>query len=513
MGGLVSAQPYRIYLKDKGEQKLSAVNPHDILSSEAVERRAMRGISIDQYDLPVSPDYRTILEAHGLVESMHSRWLNYVKVPDIEDVALIESLPFVSRVESVKPSRLIFAEQVVTVADTPSYGLAANQIEMLNGQYLHQRGYQGQGMRIAVLDGGFQGSKGLPGLDSLWAEARVKDSKSFIDTDTAVFRGGGHGTTVLSILAGYIDSQYVGSAWKADYYLYRTEFEPTETTLEMDNWVEAAERADSLGVDIITTSLGYTEFDGGIGDYSYVDMDGNTTIITKAADLAASRGILVVSSAGNLGDASWRYLSAPSDGDSVLSVGAVWPDQSAASFSSWGPSADGRIKPDVSAQGVNTAILTPAGVSFGNGTSFSCPLISGLAACLWQANMTSNNMQILDAIRNNASQTYTPDNKLGFGIANFQDAQWSISNPEFQVQDPGELLTIFPNPVAEKLRVNAGELKIERIFLYDMDGVMIRDYDITDQSELELAMPAERGVYILALHASGKVLLHKIIRE
>ena len=512
--GALSAQPYRIFLSDKGGQNIQDLHPFELLSPAAIERRAMRGIPLDDYDLPVSKEYRTVLTNLGLQELMHSRWLNYVKVASIPDMSKVVALPFVSHIQSVTPVRMDLASISYTHADTLIYGPSGNQIEMLNGQYLHKNGLLGQGMRIAVLDAGFQGSKNLPGLDSLWADGRVIDSKSFVGNDTNAFGGGTHGTLVLGVMAGFIDSLYVGSAWKAEYYLYRTEIEPTETTIEMDNWVAAAERADSMGVDIINSSLGYTQFDEGIGDYRYVDMDGNTTLITRAADRAASRGILVVTSAGNLGDASWRYISAPADGDSVLAIGAVLPDgTSPASFSSWGPTADGRIKPDVSAQGVATAILLPGGVSFGNGTSFSSPIIAGLAACLWQDNPSLSNMQVLEAIRRNASQVFTPDNRIGYGIANFRDAQWSISQEEYPAAKDGNPVNVHPNPVEETLMLETGERKKERIALYDLNGNLIRNYPTSPDQFQELSMPSSAGIYILAVHTTEGIYLQKIIRK
>lgn len=511
VSGTLQAQPYRIYLKDKGGQSLTNIDPTDLLSATAVEKRAVRGVALDERDLPVYSAYRDALQQYGLQVEMSSRWFNYIKVADIPDPQLIQDLPFVSRIEQIEPMQLMLSGQQTTSAvDSLIYGFSGNQIEMLNGDYLHNRGYVGQGMRIAVLDAGFQGARNLPGLDSLWADNRVIDSRSFIATDTSVYNGGSHGTTVLGVMAGFVDSFYVGSAWQAEYLLYRTEFEPTETTQEMDNWVAAAERADSMGADIISSSLGYTEFDGGVGDYKYKDLDGNTTIITRAADIAAAKGILVVVSAGNLGDSPWGYISAPADGDSVLAIGAVWPDRSIAPFSGRGPTADGRIKPDVSAQGVNTAILTPAGIGFGNGTSFSCPLISGLAACLWQENPTLTNMQIFNAIRSNASQAFTPNNELGFGIADFRGAQWSIGKEEITTLLP---FRVYPNPANDFLEVSTGDLKVLGFTLYNLNGQKLKDYEITDQEVHYLHLPAGTGALILVIKTTDHAYLQKIIRQ
>ncbi len=510
----LSAQSYRIYFTDKGGQDIASINPLKLLSAEALQRRAERNIALDKYDLPVASEYVNALARMDLEIEMQSRWLNYIKVRGVTNLNSIEQLPFVQRIEVVKPSQVKFTAKTALASDSVIYGFSGNQIEMVNGHFLHNQGSLGQGMRIAVLDGGFQGAKNLPGLDSLWADGRVKDANSYIATDTSVFQGGSHGTTVLSVLAGFIDSVYVGSAWKADYYLYRTEFEPTETTTEMDNWVMAAERADSMGVDIITSSLGYTTFDNGVGDYSFVDLDGNTTVVTRAADLAASRGILVIVSAGNLGDATWQYISAPADGDSVLAVGAAWPDGSYATFSSWGPTADGRIKPDVSAQGVATAILTPAGVSFGNGTSFSCPVISGLAACLWQNNPSMTNMDIIEAIRTNASQYFDPDNRLGFGLANFRDAQWSISQKEFEPDENRTGIITFPNPSSGKVSLDISALKnVQSINIFDLSGELIQEVPLSTSDLIEFQMPIKAGIYLLAIQCTDQVYLERLVRK
>ena len=466
-------QEYRVYFKDKGKVETTELNPLDLLSEEALTRRAHRGIALDMMDVPVKKEYLDQLKSLGFDQIMCSRWLNYAKVNGQGTIDDLRSLHFVKLVERVEPAQLEFAAVESVLMDSVSYGFSQNQIEMLNGHYLHNEGRLGQGMRIAVLDGGFGGTKTLNGLDSLWADNRIIESKSFIAGDTNVFAGGTHGTGVLSVMAGYIDTLYVGSAWKAEYLLYKTEFEATETSMEMDNWIAAAERADSLGVDVISSSLGYTTFDDGKGDLSYADLDGNTANITRAADIAAAKGILVVVSAGNLGDSPWRYISAPADGDSVMAVAAVWPHEAHASFSSTGPSADGRIKPDVSAQGVSTAILTPAGIAFGNGTSFSCPLISGLSACLWQSYPGVSAYEIMEAIKNSASHAFIPNNYVGFGIANFRDAEWMISNEEYSTEKK-KLFDVYPNPNGGDLTIDLSALEgVELIKVHDIGGNLV----------------------------------------
>ncbi len=510
----LNAQSYRVYFSDKGENESLLQNPQAFLSPKAIDNKAKRNTVIDRADLPVSKTYLNALKELDLTVKMKSRWFNYALVNGVDVHEKVSHLPFVIKVEQAQKYPVVFAGEGAKITSNLAYGESANQIEMLNGDYLHDLNNLGQGMTIAVLDGGFSGANVISGLDSLRMNGRLLGTYNFVDNDTNVFTVGNHGTDVLSIMAGYVDSAFVGTAIRANYWLLKSENQAAETPSEMDNWLAAAEFADSVGADIITSSLGYNTFDGGIGDLSYSDMDGNTALVTRAADIAAKKGILVITSAGNEGNSAWKYIIAPADGDSVLTIGGVDEFRNYASFASQGPTADGRIKPTVSARAAGTAYVSTV-VRRGNGTSFSCPVISGLAACLWQQYPTKTNMEIYEAIRTTASQPNNPNNEIGFGIANFAAASWTISNPE---QDLNEFkIEVYPNPVSEKININlngvAGSEAVS-VKLFDVIGNEINSFDFgrVENSEIEMEAPQQSGTYLMSIRIGDKVYLRKIIK-
>ena len=435
----LSSQSYRVYLKDKGSSLELLENPSKFLSEEALLRRAAQNISISKSDLPVALEYVRALKEMGAKVPARSKWLNYVYVEGL-DASTLLSLPFVEKLEVPK----VYRSHLSTVSTTFDYGVGATQIEMISGDLLHQEGYTGKGVTIAVIDAGFQGVWEAAVLDSLKLSGRLKGSYNFINKDTNVYTGqGSHGASVLSIMAALDTGTFVGTAPHANYWLLTSENIGSETPLEMDNWLMAAEFADSVGAHVINTSLGYTTFDDPTDDYSYADMDGNTTIVTRAADWAASKGIVVVASAGNEGSGAWQYISAPADGDSVLAVGAVDASSNYVAFSSRGPSYDWRIKPDVAAMGAGTVLINALGnLQGGFGTSFSSPCIAGMAACMVQAQPTLHGEVLARNIRRSGHLFGNANNELGFGIPNFYNA-WQISVDEVFIEDD---FKIYPNP-------------------------------------------------------------------
>ena len=463
---------YAVVFKDKGTTTDASLNPYTYLSEKSVERRLKQKIAFDETDLPVNKHYIQSISETGARIMTRSRWFNTVVIETTADVAgKISALPFVTNIqlidngtnssvssksvkpffeaESIKQSQTAIEKKVTT--DIYNYGGAYNQINQLHGQYLHNLGYSGQGMTIAVIDAGFNSVDVMTCFDSLRANNQIKGTHDFAVPGNNVYATSMHyhGTCVLSCMGAYVSGQMIGTAPKADYWLLRSEVGETETVIEEYYWVSAAEFADSVGVDLINSSLGYTTFDPtGTGNHTYADMDGNTTFVTRGADKAAEKGILVVNSAGNEGSSPWRYISAPADGDSVFSIGAVDAAGNRADFSSLGPTYDRRIKPTVAAQGVNAALFFPSGFGYGSGTSFSSPITCGITACFWQANPDLNNMQVIEAIKATASQAYQPDSLLGWGIPNYQTAYTSLS---VHNQDVGNALITYPNPVTNRI--------------------------------------------------------------
>jgi hypothetical protein len=427
-----------------------------------LDRRARQGIELDSTDLPVNQDYIQAVLDEGSLYLTKSKWFNSVTVAvpndDIRDSIL--DLPFVinafpvgkygdtPKVDDKFAPIATEKSQIPQPLTETDYGLAFNQIDMIGGVSLHNQGYRGEGMLIAVLDGGFSNVNNHPAYERLRNEGRLIGGWDFVQQDASVFENSSHGQSVLATMAAYLPGEFIGTAPEASYILCRTEDTNSEFPVELDYWIAGAEFADSAGADIINSSLGYTTFDGVGFNFSYDDMDGNTTRGSIGADKAASKGILVVNSAGNSGAGSWQYIGAPADGDSVLAIGAVSADGIRASFSSQGPSSDGDIKPNVCAQGFAAAIVNSGGeVSVGNGTSFAGPIIAGMAACLWQANLDSaTNMDVFHAIEQSAHQFNNPDGLYGYGIPNFAKANLILAGIEVEDEEESELLPVYPSP-------------------------------------------------------------------
>ena len=303
------------------------------------------------------------------------------------------------------------------------YGSSANQVEMHNGDFLHRIGLRGDGMLIGVLDAGFLNYLFVNSLDSIRTEGRIIETWDFVQRNSSVNEDDSHGMQVLSVMAANLPGEFIGTSSKASYLLYRSEDAFSEYPIEEHNWVCAAERVDSIGGDVINSSLGYNLFDDPVYNYSFSDIDGNTAMSTIGADLAAAKGILVVNSAGNEGGNSWGRITAPADADSILTVGAVTANRNAAGFTGRGPTADGRIKPEVVSQGVGTTVQFPNNtIGDNNGTSFAAPNMAGLAASLWQGFRELNNMKIIDALKRSSHRYNNPNDTIGYGIPDVKKA-------------------------------------------------------------------------------------------
>ena len=467
---------YVLHFTDKGTNTDASISPSAYLSDKAVLRRLKHHIAFDQSDIPVNDQFVNEVAKSGARILTRSRWFNTVVIETSSETAeQISKLPFISKIqfiqnktedvsktlnlffdeENIKPSENRIFKKVAD--DTYDYGIAYNQINQLNGQFLHNNGFSGQGMTIAVIDAGFNSVDIMPCFDSLRANNQIKGTRDFAVPGNNVYAATmhKHGTSVLSCMGSYVSGQLVGTAPKADYWLLRSEVGESESILEEYYWVSAAEFADSIGADLINSSLGYTTFDNPLTNHTYADMDGNTTVVTIGADKAAEKGILVVNSAGNSGQDSWGYIGAPADGDSVFTIGAVGSDGVRAGFSSLGPTYDRRIKPTVSATGLGSAIFypnypSPPTLGYGNGTSFSSPITCGITACLWQALPDYSNMDIIEAIKATASQASQPDSLLGWGIPNYQYAYTTRSISEKTVNTQ---LQTYPNPFTDKLTI------------------------------------------------------------
>lgn len=426
-------------------------------SERAIAQRELWGIKTDSLDYAVSPIYLDSIRQLGATVMHCSRWMNGATVKIVESESVIGKIKACSFVDSVYLTRDNAKEQANKwdeIQTTPFLASQANrdimqysdtQLNVYNLLALHERGYIGQGIQMAVIDGGFTNANTLHVFDSV--RSRILGIYDFTD-DTDDFYGptGGHGSMCFSLIGGYTEG-YEGSAMGAEYYLMRSEEYATESPKEMDNLVVAFEKADSLGINVLSISLGYALFDNPELNLTYSQMDGRSTRVSRAATIAAKKGILVCNAAGNEGNKDWKYITSPADADSILTVGAVGVDSAMATFSSYGPSADGRVKPEVCAVGRQSVIINPETdvLRKGNGTSFACPLLAGLAACVWSAHPQETAMQIRQRIIDSAHKKDAPDERYGYGIP--------------------DALKAAGNPAPTKLRVERLELKERKVVL------------------------------------------------
>lgn len=515
-----------VYFNAKPNASFYYNAPLEMLSQRALDRRTNQNIVIDFKDIPIESSYVTqIKAATGIVVMAKSKWLNALHIRGNQ--ANIEALKLLSFVEKVdfadKTLNQAGKKTTITKVKTTNkkletqvnfaYGNSANQIQMLQGQVMHQQNYTGSGKIIAVMDAGF------PGVNTALPFQRLRDNNQILGGYDYVLRnpdfytGSSHGTSVLSTMGGYKENFLVGTAPDASYYLFITEDNTSENPVEESLWVEAAEKADSLGVDVINTSLGYSdEHTNPAYDYSYSDMNGATTFISKGAEIAFSRGMLVVVSAGNSGGSANPYISAPADAISVIAVGAVTPTENLASFSSIGPSFDGRIKPDVMAQGYATVLSNESGnIVTSSGTSFSSPIIAGMIACLWQAFPEKTNQEIKQLLYESADKFATPNYQFGYGIPDFALA---ISNGLVVEQFNGGDFKMYPNPTNDILSISFPEnFNQGTLFIYSILGQKLVEQKISNQFTTLSLKTLNQGMYVYKIEAKGYYKTGKIIKH
>lgn len=483
---------YWIQLKDKNLSPFETTAPLQFLSQKSIDRRAKQAIAVTENDLPVSPAYTDSIRPF-VSELVHRlKWLNMLVVK-VEQADFLDSIRQFSFVDSIapiyfKPARSVgnkfegeFVQPVDQFTDYSNlYGIAYDQARMLNVDLLHQLGYRGKGITIAMMDNGYDRVDLIGGFDSV--RTRIYHTWNFVHNDTNVYKDGGHGTNTFSCIAGNLPNRFLGTAPDAGFYLYTSEDDTREWVMEEFHWAAAAEMADSAGADILTTSLGYTYFNGDTGSHTYADMDGDRTVITRASNLAFSKGMLVCNSAGNYGDDNWFYIGAPADGYDVLAVGAVDAEENITNFSSRGPNAAGRIKPEVCAQGSNSGVLDIWGnLARAGGTSFSCPILAGAAASLWSAFPDKSAREIRDVIIASADRYRLPDTEYGYGIPNFYTAYLNlltVYNGNLLHEQEGAM--VYPVPFTDELSISlyndtAGLRQVE---IFDLQGRKVYAFQV-----------------------------------
>ena len=518
---------YWVQLKDKKGTPYLINQPEAFLSQRSLDRRIRQHILIDETDLPVSPDYLDSLKNRGLEIVHTSKWLNgaTVRTSDTILIKKIATLPFVTMVQLTKPGNVLksisnkFSDEVLnTEYDPENYGDAITQLSQLNGQYLHRQGFRGKGIQIAILDAGFLNVNTNEAFDSLRNSNRILGTRDFVDPTSDIYTQNYHGMSVLSCMGGNIPGSLIGTAPDASFYLLRSEDVSSEYLIEEDNWVAAAEYADSLGVDVINSSLGYTQFNDSLMNHSYADLNGKTTRVTQAANMAFQKGILVFASAGNEGSNAWKKIIAPSDGENVIAVGAVDKKGFKASFSSYGPAYGGAVKPNLAAMGIGTTLVTSLQViSYASGTSFSSPVLAGMGACLLQANPYAGVKMAKMAIEQSANQYDKPDSLVGFGIPDFEKADKYL-----KVNSTNKLIeksswTVTPNPFSDYVslrNLNAVNDKNYLISIYNLQRVCLWQSTFSSEESIVLKNLANlpQGFLILNIRSGGKEERIKLIK-
>jgi hypothetical protein len=510
-----------VYFSDKPNAASYLSNPLSMLTQRSLDRRVAQGIPLDNLDVPIAQTYiDQVTAATGITVKAKSKWLNALHIRGTQaNIQALTSLSFVSSVKfanqalnsrtSINNSENIVSKQM-DVAVNFNYGTSANQIQMLNGHLLHQQNYTGAGKIIAVLDSGFQNVNTATPFQRLFTNNLILGGYNYVSQSTNVYALDYHGTMVLSCMGGYVDGQLVGTAPDAQYYLFVTEDVASENPVEESYLVEAAEEADRLGVDVITSSLGYFGYDNPNYSHTYSEMTGNQAFASRGANIAFSKGIVVVASAGNSGASSNPYVGVPAEATNVLAIGAVKPDETYATFSSIGPSFDGRVKPDIMAQGQAAVVSNTSGaIVTANGTSFSGPIMAGMITSFWSAVPSLKATQVVQFVKQSADRYTAPTNLFGYGIPDFQLALTNALGNE--IFDNGNVF-LYPNPVQDSVTIHLPSNQSAELYFYNSLGQMINQFHISN-SETSISLEKlTSGIYFYELSLKDKTQKGKLLK-
>lgn len=493
--------------KDTTKEKLH-------VSNSSIQRKLMYNIPIDSKDYNINENYINSIKQFNEKIKI-SNWLNAVAVELTENQKeIIKSFSFVDTVFLLKndaPIKKSIKNETYTISD---YGSSYNQIHIHNGEFLHDSGYDGKGMKIAVFDAGFNDVDSFNCFKHLFTENRIHFGANLVYNTDSFFDYDGHGTSVLGCMASYIKDTIVGTCPNADFYLFITEDARSESRLEEFNWAVAAEKADSIGVDVINSSLGYAQFDDAKMNYTFQDMDGNTTIVSKAAKIATEKGIIVVNSAGNEGNKSWKKITAPADVENVITVGAIDNSRMVTAFSSRGFNANKVIKPDVVAVGGGATVFYNKGkYSVSNGTSFSSPIMAGMVACFWQTNRSLTPDSVRNLIYKSSHLFTNPNGDYGFGIPDFKKALKMSKENFFELNQ----INIFPNPTSNFIITefySKLESKLVQLTLFSLQGKILSKTISTKKginTDFIDIKGLAKGIYILKVETEDKMIERKIL--
>lgn len=510
-----------VYFNAKPNAQTYFDTPLKMLSQRALDRRTRQNIPLDSKDIPISTLYINQIQfATGITVKAKSKWLNALHIRGtVAAINALKNLPIVEKIVFANRSLNPTAKMVSTAKPKAvsnkleiqidfAYGSSANQIQMLNGHLLHQQNYTASDKIIAIMDAGFPGVNTAQPFQRLRDQNKILGGYDFVHRSTTFYSGNNHGTMVLSSMGGYKENALIGTAPDASYYLFITEDTASENPIEESLWVEAAEKADSLGVDVINTSLGYFGYDNPNYSHIYADMSGNTNFISKGANIAFSRGMIVVASAGNEGGTSEPHVGAPAEATEVIAVGAVTASKALASFSSIGPSFDGRIKPNIMAQGQNSVLSDEFGnIVTANGTSFSGPIMAGMIASLWQAFPNKTNQEIRQLVQASSDRFKTPNAQFGYGIPDFG---WALGNSKITNND----FVVYPNPSVDAIYFNLPEGSSKgTLKVYSVLGQKIIEQQNSSQLVTLSVADLQEGIYFYTFDAEGFSKTGKIIKK
>ena len=529
---LVSAQTYgqvkkfAVFFTKKTEgNPYSLNNPSEFLSTRSVARRVAQNLPYDTTDLPVNPNYLQGLRNSGATVLYPMKWLNGAIIECTETILnQISVLPYVLNSSPLNSKIKTVSGRITPKNGTQSidYGPSGNQNIMLGIDSMHAWGFHGEGKLIAVMDGGFKNVNIHPAFSHIFQNQKLVGVRDLVSKDGDVFQDHWHGGAVLSNIAGYLPGSLVGGAYNSSYFLIRSEDTDTENEIECAYWVVGLELADSIGADLVNSSLGYSTFDVASLNYSYQTLNGITSIASKAASMAASKGMVVLNSAGNEGNnGSWGgWISVPGDAENILTVGSVGSTEVYSGFSGKGPTADNRIKPDLVAQGAQAVVAnvtSGSGITTNSGTSFSCPILCGLAAGFWQAHPDLTAFQVISLLKNSGSNRDTPNNQIGWGIPGFVKAH-ILAGAKPVLSFPFDV-RIFPNPSDGNL-LNIGLMESNTVGkasvkIMDSKGKQLLDtevqFDLVNTTRT-LKIPSWRsGIYYLNLEMGEKKFTRKLI--
>ncbi len=524
---VIGQNRYFVYLKDKSNSTFSITAPEKFLSKRSIDRRKIQNISINALDIPVNQNYINQFRTAGAKIIGTSKWLNAVLIEtNPEILGKISKLDFVKNIDGnqdIRGAKVSNTSEFIGTNDKFgsyeefNYGNSLNQIQQLGVDEMHKNGFTGKGILVAVFDAGFDKANTMDAFKHLFSAKKIVKTYDFVSNDTTVFESHWHGTAAMSCIGAKLNAQLVGTAPDADFALYRTEDIGSETRIEEVYWLFAAENADSLGVDVINSSLGYYSFDNPTTNYKFEDLNGDKTISARAADFAVTRGIMVVNSAGNEGNNSWNHIVTPADADSVLSVGAVDVLGNTAGFSSPGPNAKNTLKPEVSARGSQTTVaISNPNASSSSGTSFSAPLIAGMVASLKQQFPQYSAMKIRELLIKSASKYETPDNKIGYGIPSYKRFV-ELARNVLAIENYSEKTEVFPNPIndeqAIRIKINGIEVSDnQQIEVFDLNGRRIFEKTVLI-NEFKTNLPKlGTGTYIIKLQIADKIHTKKFIK-